>query len=424
MASSFTKQEMVAFDRMVEGFDDGLVLAKGATTFNEGTAQEQDRARDEFWIPAPMIGSSYDGSDATGHFGDVHGLSVPVNVGNWKHSAKAFSATQLRNQFTVDMWERAARQKLQSDVNMSILQRVANEGAIFSKRTTAAAGYDDVAALKSAMTRIGIGIGDRMAFYDSEASGLMAGNLAQRATDNDRDHKAYRKGLVASNIAGFDVYENDLTVMKAAAVGGVTTINGANQRTVPSATIAVSGGELNKDNRYTDLVVTSANYAGIAIGDAFTIGSAGTAVNELHLITKQNTGKQKTFRVVAKPAANTIRVYPAIIDAAEGSDASKEYANVSQTPANGAAINWLNTVTAPVNPFFKRESVLLIPGTFEVETGSGVISTSATTDLGIQLVYTKQTNVNTLLSSCRFDIRWGTALTNPEMAGNQMFGQA
>lgn len=423
MASSFTKQEMVAFDRMVEGFDDGLVLAKGATTFTEGNAQDQDRARDEFWIPAPMIGSSYDGSDATGHFGDVHGLSVPVNVGNWKHSAKSFSATQLRNQFTIDMWEKSARQKLQSDVNMSVFNTAALQGGIFSKRTAAAAGYDDVADLRTRMTRIGIGIGDRLAFYESEAAGLMAGNLAQRATDNDRDHKAYKKGLIAGNIAGFDVYENDLTILKAAAAGGVTTVNGANQRTVPNATVTTASGELNKDNRYTDLVVTSANYAGIAIGDAFTIGSAGTAVNELHLITKQNTGKQKTFRVIGKPAANTIRVYPAIVDAAEGSDASKEYANVSQTPANGATINWLNTVSGAINPFFKRESVLLIPGTFEVENGSGVISTSATTDLGVQITYTKQTNVDTLLSKCRFDLRWGTALTNPELAGAQMFLQ-
>ena len=44
----------------------------------------------------------------------------------------------------------------------------------------------------------------------------------------------------------------------------------------------------------------------------------------------------KTFRVVDKPAANTIRIYPAIIDAAEGSIGSKEYANVSNAPADNA----------------------------------------------------------------------------------------
>jgi hypothetical protein len=99
-------------------------------------------------------------------------------------------------------------------------------------------------------------------------------------------------------------------------------------------------------------VITAAVYANIKVGDALTIAG----VNEIHLITKQDTGSLKTFRVVAKPAANTIRVYPAIIDAAEGSVGSKEYANVSATPANGAAITWLNTAVAPMNPFFRREA--------------------------------------------------------------------
>lgn len=421
MANSFTKQEMVIFDEMVEGFDDELVIAKGATKFDPANAEEAARARDKFWIPAPMIGSSYDGSDATGHFGDVTDLNVPVGVGFWKHSAKSFSATDLRNSFTLSQWKEAAKQKLTSDVNLSIFNTVALQGGIFSKRTGAATGFDDVAELDAIMTEMGIGRGGRLAFYSPRNMNKMAGDLAKRSTDNARDHTAYSKALVGSDIAGFEVYKSDQSVRLGAAGGGATTVNGANQRTIPAATtVAATGEEENKDNRYTDLVITAATYANIKVGDAFTIDG----VNSLHLITKQDTGQRKTFRVVGKPAANTIRIYPAIIDAAQGSDASKEYANVSASPANGAAITWLNTTSADLNPFFKRESVLLIPGTFEVENGSGVISTQATTDLGITLVYTKSTDIKTLKSECRFDIRWGTALTNPELAGVQMFGQA
>mgnify|MGYP000293489403 CR=1 FL=1 len=419
MANSLTKQEMVVFEKLVEGFDDALVIAKGATKFSEGTPQDASRARDKWWIPAPMIGRSYDGSDATGHFGDVAQINVPVSVGFWKHSSKAFTANDLRNDFALDQWMKGAKQKLASDVNKSIFDTVALQGGTFSKRTSAATGYDDVADLDTRFARIGVANGDRMAFYAPSVMNAMAGNLASRSEDSQRSRSAYEKAMIRSDIAGFEVFKNDQEILLAAATGGATTINGANQRTVPAATsVAATGEEENKDNRYTDLVITATTYANIKIGDAFTIAN----VNAVHMVTKQDTGALKTFRVVGKPAANTIRVYPAIVFGA--TDAEVEYQSVSALPANGAALTWLNTTAAPVNPFFKRESVLLIPGTFEVENGSGVISVNATTELGVQITYTKQTNINTLLSSCRFDLRWGTALTNPELAGAQMFGQA
>lgn len=420
MANSFTKQELIAFDKMVEKFEDALVIAKAATRFDPATNQEAVRSRDEFWIPAPMIGQSNDGSDATGNFGDVTDLNVPVNIGFWKHSAKAFSATDLRNQYSLDMWMDSAKDKLASDVNTSLYQTVALQGGIFSKVTTAASGYDDVAELDALYSEIGIPMGERMAIYSPRDMNKMAGDLAKRATDNSRDRDAYAKALVGSDIAGFDVMKNDQTILLSAATGGAVLVNGANQRTVPAATITVGTGEVNKDNRYTDLVVDGGTYANIKIGDAFTIAG----VNSLHLITKQNTGRLKTFRVVALPAANTIRIYPAIIDAAEGSDASIEYANVSAAPADNAPLTWLNTTAGAVNPHFKKGSLLILPGTFEVEDGAGVSHTSYTTEMGIELHYTKATNIDTLLSKCRFDIRWGTGLPAPEMCGAQMFSQA
>ncbi len=424
MANSFTKQEMVMFDKLVEGFDDALVIAKGATNFGGSTPLEAARSRDTWWIPAPMIGRSYSGSDATGHFGDVTQLNVPVNVGNWQHSAKGFSATDLRNSFALEQWSKSVKQKLSSDVNLSIFNTVALQGAVFSKRTGAAAsvtggGYQDVAQLDSAFARIGVPMGDdRMAFYSPTVMNSLAGDLAGRSEATTRSSDAYENALIRHDVAGFKVYKNDQEINLAAATGGATTVNGANQKTTPAATTSdPTYGENNKDNRYTDLAITATTYANVKVGDAFTIAG----VNSVHMITKGDTGQLQTFRVVGKPSAGVVRIYPAIIFGT--SDAEAEYQTVTALPANGASITWLNTAAGPMNPFFKKDAVLLIPGSFEVENGSGVISTHATTDLGITLVYTKQTNINTLLSSCRFDIRWGTALTNPQMAGCQMFSQ-
>lgn len=419
MATSYTKQEQVMFDNVIQGFDDLLVIAKGAELYNPLTPQEAVNAFDKFWMPAPMIGASYDGFDQSANFDGLTQLNVPATIGYHKSIPKTLSSKNLRNTYAMDQFGKAAKQKLASDVNLALFNTAALYGSVVSKRTSAATGYDDVADLDNRFTRIGVPQDNRMAFYAPSAMNAMAGNLAGRSEATERSKNAYEKAMIRSDIAGFEVFKNDQEILLAAASGGATTVNGANQRTVPSATVSSAGITENKDNRYTDLVITATTYANIKVGDAFTIAG----VNEVHMITKQNTGQLKTFRVVDKPAANTIRIYPAIIDAAEGSIGSKEYANVSAAPANGANITWLNTANAALNPFFRREALVLIPGSFTVSNGDGWSVMQAQTDLGIGITYTRQGSINDLSCKVRWDIDFGTALLNPEMAGVQLFNQ-
>lgn len=419
MATSYTKQEQVMFDNVIKGFDDLLVIAKGAELYNPLTPQEAVNAFDKFWMPAPMIGASYDGFDQSANFDGLTQLNVPATIGYHKSIPKTLSSKNFRNTYAMDQFGKAAKQKLASDVNLALFNTAALYGSVVSKRTGAATGYDDVADLDNRFTRIGVPQDNRMAFYAPSAMNAMVGNLAGRSEATERSKNAYEKAMIRSDIAGFEVFKNDQEILLAAASGGATTVNGANQRTVPAATVTSAGITENKDNRYTDLVITATTYANIKVGDAFTIAG----VNEVHMITKQNTGQLKTFRVVDKPAANTIRIYPAIIDAAEGSIGSKEYANVSAAPANGANITWLNTANAALNPFFRREALVLIPGSFTVSNGDGWSVMQAKTDLGIGITYTRQGSINDLSCKVRWDIDFGTALLNPEMAGVQLFSQ-
>jgi hypothetical protein len=43
-----------------------------------------------------------------------------------------------------------------------------------------------------------------------------------------------------------------------------------------------------------------------------------------------------------------------------GTTAEKEYKNVTATPADGRGITWLNTATAPLNPFFVKGALLAV----------------------------------------------------------------
>ncbi|MGL5011087.1 MAG: P22 phage major capsid protein family protein, partial [Paracoccaceae bacterium] len=103
-----------------------------------------------------------------------------------------------------------------------------------------------------------------------------------------------------------------------------------------------------------------------------------------------------------------------------------EYKNVTNAPANGAALTFLNTTTAPVNVFFQQRAIELIPGTFAVDPGDGwnVVAKGVTPKLGLPMTFVRQGNINDLGAKCRLDIDYGIGATQPEMIGMQLFGQA
>ena len=420
MANAWTTAEQVMFDDMVAKFDDALIIGKLATTYPVPAPEAMERAKDQFWIPAPLIGSTFNGFDQTANFGSLTETEIAVSIGYHKSDPRTLSSKNLRNQTVMSNWAKAARQKLASDINYALFQTVALQGSVVVKRTVAATGYDDVSLADAALTEIGAPMSDRAFVAAPRVANLMAGDLAKRSTFSGAAQNAYEKAELGIGVAGFDVYKNDQNLNLGAATGGATTVNGANQYYVPVANaVDALGQTVNVDNRYSNLTITATTYANVKVGDAFTI----TGVNSVHMISKQDTGQLQTFRVVGKPSANVIQVAPAIISGGGGTRPELEYQNVTAAPANGATITWLNTVTAPLNPFFVKDSLLLLPGTYSVDPQDGWQVKRATTDLGIALTYTRQGNINDLSVKARFDVDFGTALTAPNMAGVELFNQ-
>lgn len=422
MATAFTKQEEVVFDDMVGGFDDLMTYGALAQKYEPLTPDEMVHTRDRFWIEAPMIGSSFDGFDQTSNFDGLTETAVPASVGFHKSSPKTLSAKNLRNESALRRYADAAKNKLAADVNIALRNRVALEGSQFVKRTVAATGFDDLAIAMAVMTEQGVPGNDRVAMIGVRSGIGMASNLAARAENSSRSGDAYKSGLVAPGIANFDTFSDDAPVRLAAATGGTTTVNGAGQYFEPSAYFVETDGEqVNLDNRRQNLTVTAGTYANIKVGDAFTIAG----VNSVHMIEKTDTGQLQTFRVVGKPSAGVIQISPAIISNGGSTVAGKELQNVTATPASGAAITWLNTATAELNPFFVKNQLLLIPGSFVVNPADGWMTMQARTPkFGLGITYTRQGDINTLNVKARWDIDFGTVLLNPQMAGAIAFGQS
>jgi len=424
VANNFAKEEVVAFDQVFEKFNDGLVVSKLFETYNLDDVTAE-RTGNTIWRPMPYIAQSFTGIDQSANFArNYTQLVVPTSL-NYTHSVPlTLSATELRDQLQRGRLGDAAMQRLASDINVDCSNLAALTGTMVVKRTVAATGFDDVAQCDNAMNRNGINMFDRKLSLSSADYNSMASNLASRVLDNSKSLSAYEKANVG-NVAGFDTYKLDYAYRLALAAGTTVTVNGANQRFVPASQALDAGGlvYVNKDNRYQNLAITVTSGT-VKIGDCFTIAG----VNEVHHITKADTGQLKTFRVTGivsgAGGTGTIQISPPIIAAdSSPTDPELQYRNCTATPASGAAITWLNTATAPVNPFWQGDAFEIVPGHYRPQEEAGLAIMSATTDQGIQVTMARQGAIGDLSCKYRWDVFYGLVNKQPEMTGIMLFNQ-
>lgn len=423
MPNGFSKQETVMFDELLAGYDDALVASRMVNIYQtDQTIME--RSNDQIWRPQPYISQSFSGLDQSANFGDVVQLSVPAYINTIRSSPWVLTANELRDAMQEGRIRDGAKQKLASDINVDVNAAVTSLGSLVVKRSTAAAGFDDVAAIDTIMNEQGVPMEDRVALYSSRDYNSMASNLAGRGTVAGVVQTAYERAFIA-RISNIDVFKMDYGPRQNAATATGVVMNGANQRYVPTAYSTTAGTQtpVNTDNRFQTISITVGGST-VKVGDCFTI----TGVNAVHHITKQDTGQLKTFRVVAivtgAGGTGTIQITPPIIAADSSPTAAElQYKNVTATPANSAPLVFLNTVTANMNPFWYKGAIDLLPGRLVWPADGGLAVMSGTTDQGMQLTMTKQAEIKTGKVNFRIDTKYGVAVTNTEMCGIEMFSQ-
>ena len=422
MANSFSKEERVAFEDLLEGFNDALVLSRNVSMYRtDGSMME--RTNNVIWRPQPYIAQSFSGMDQTLNFSEYTQLSVPATLGFQRSVPWIMDALELRDALQEGRLGDAARQKLASDINLAIMNAAANLGSLVITRTGPAGDYDDVAACDTIMNEQGVQQFDRYMALSSRDYNGMAGNLAvaTRSFGNRISDEALRRGFVGT-VAGFDTYKFDYAnrIRGATAAGDTTmsTLAGAGNFWVPVATsVAVTGETSNVDNRFqTITVVDTTNYRA---GDAITIGG----VNAVHHITKSDTGELKSFRVVSVVNGTQMVITPPIISNQGNTDAEAQYQNVVVTPNAAATVDRLNVNAAPINCFWQKDALEILPGRYAVPTDAGAAVMRASTDQGIELVMQKQYDVNTMKTKYRLDTLFGVVNKQPEMSGILLFGQ-
>ena len=421
MSNSFNKEERVAFEELMEGFEDALVLSKNVSKYNVGSS-EMERSGDIIWRPQPYIMQTFDGMDQTANFEGKTQLAVPATLGFEKSAPWIMDAKELRDALQEGRLGEGAKQKLASDVNVAVMNVAANQGSLVVKRTVAATGFDDVALCEAIMNEQGVAGYERYLALSTRDYNGMAGNLASRETMAGKPTTAYERAFVG-RVASFDTFKLDYANrLAAAAGGGALTIDtqaaAANYYTPRATRVASTGEKSNVDNRYQTITISATT--NVAAGDCFTIAG----VNACHHITKGDTGQLKTFRVISVASATTLVVSPPIISNQGSTGAEEQYKNCIVTESATAAIVFLNTVAASVNPFWQRDAIEVIPGHYQVPSDSGAAVMRASTENGIEIVFQKFYDINTMKTKYRMDTLFGVVNKQPEMSGVILFSQS
>jgi hypothetical protein len=410
MAGQYPREVKVAFDDLLPKLDDMLSLSQLAEVV-QNNQTDMARQGDIIWLPVPQIVRPSDGADATLNFKEANELVVPTVIDTQKHVALLMSDGD------------AAIQALASIINFTGLQKLSAEATIFVKRTGAAAGFDDAAAVATKLDQLGVGEDqERIQLLSPGAYRGFASDLQKntRSFGDEISNKALRNAYVGE-VSGIQHFKNSTAIRQTGNTGATataTTLAAGVNVYVPVTTSAGSGGQVsNVDNRYMTMTFATARPN---LGDAFTIAD----VFEVHPITKQVLPDLKTFRVIEVTGTLTCKVSPPMISAQNGEQAAVQYQNCSVvTPSATSAVVILNSVTGFLNPGFVKGALRILPGRLENETGAGARVLYGTTPQGIQLRLMDETDINTGKMKTRWDVFYGWNLPCPDQAWVEMFSQ-
>ena len=418
MPNFFSKEERVAFEDILGGFNDALVESKQVAKYGTD-GQLMERANDTIWRPMPYILTSQSrtiGTAVTPQ--DVTQLTVPSRLNQRRNVSWNMTSLELRDALQENRLGTAAYQRLASDINTTVRNTAALQGTLVVPITGASGTYDHVAAAENIMNEQGVPMEDRTIVFNTRDYNGLAGNLANvnRSFGNSKSDNAYERSYVGM-VAGFESFKSDGTV-RIAGVNPTVTIatNGALVRFVPRA-LDANGN--NVDNRTQQVTVSTTT--GVTAGSCFTIAG----IESVHQITKQPTGQLKTFRVISVDSGTTMTISPPMIGANSSPTAAElQYKNVEVISTSATAtVTFLNRNTAGANPFWHKNSIELLLGRYAVPQDQGVDVMRGTTDQGLEVVMSKRFDNSTFTSLYTLDTFFGTVNTNPEQNGIILFGQ-
>lgn len=411
MANAFSKSAMIFFEKVIEGFEATNSAAKNCEIFSPNMTDVQ-RSGLTVWRPVPMIAEVTTGRDVSADYKDIKQLAVPSSLTEAEILNHAFklNAVELNDERQRENAAKAASQALSTKVDTLVSDKVSLFGSLVAAETGAMTSYEHLSRGEVALFEREVNVGThRYLQLTPSMAQKMANDLGQRATDNERDRSAYEKSRLPM-VGGFETVRGNVITSLVGAADPVTTLNAANQRKTP--TVFDGTNAATADNRFMALVVSDALMVN---GDVFTIAG----VNAVGMISKKDTGRLQTFRVISGGGTVNLVISPAIIPVDQAATEFKKYGNVTTTPAANAAITRINTDTVSPSIFWVKPAVELFHGRLNVDDlrEAGLAVEKATTDSGIEIIFARQGAIDTLEAKYRLTCWVSPNVLVPDMAG-------
>jgi hypothetical protein len=420
MANDLSSKIDIFFEEVVAGFEATNISAKNCGQYKPGAGRLAEGGQ-TFYRPQPILTEVVDGRDVSAAYNDITEMTVPSTLtdSHIRNTPVSLTGADLNNPHILQRMIDGSTVMLSNKLDVLVADEVATKGTLVVTSSTNIDTYDEAAVADAMMLEQQCSKGMRMMMLNPRMSNNLAGNLASRGTMQGAPMDAYTRSMLPP-IAGFDTFRTDYgkSITGTATTGDL--IAGANQHYTPAAQ---DGNGLPLDNRTQTINVDdgAAGAHGLVAGDCFTIAG----VNSVGHINKQDTGQLKTFRVISVPTATSLEIAPPIIPADGANQSQKDYANVTTTPADNAAITALNTVTKPASVFFEKDCVEIIHADYNMEPfeSTGKKVRKSTTDSGIQIIMLSDSDVDTLVAKYRLFIWANVEMLNYEMGGILLEGQ-
>lgn len=414
MANDLSSKIDIFFEEVVAGFEATNISAKNCAQYKPGAGRLAEGGQ-TFYRPMPLLTEVVDGRDMSSSYNDITELTVPSTLtdSHIRNTPLSLTGADLNNPHIMQRMIDGSTVMLSNKLDVLVADCVATYGSLVVTSSTNIDTYDEAAVADALMLEQQVSKGMRMMMLNPRMSNNLAGNLASRGTMQGAPMDAYTRSMLPP-IAGFDTFRTDYGKSITANATTGDLVAGASQNLTPAAQ---DGNGLPQDNRTMTLNVDdgAAGAHGLLAGDCITIAG----VNAVGHINKQDTGQLKTFRVISVPSSTSIEIAPAIIPADGAAQSQKDYANVTTTPADNAAITVLNTVTKPASVFFEKDAVEIIHADYNMEPfeSTGKKVRRSTTDSGIQIIMLSDSNIDTLVAKYRLFVWANVEMLNYEMGG-------
>lgn len=389
------KIAQVMFEKFVETYEHQAVMVDLIDAESPDEVKLQNSGN-LIWYPVQQHRPVLSGFDLTGQEQGIIEETVPISLGDPNGD---FIDQRIDNMRDQRFWERAGEQAMQQQItqlNSDLARLVVNTGSQFYRFDTSASdsGFD---FCTEGQTRL-----DEQEIYDRMGRCFLlnprdhrnfAKDLAGRQTlgsKAERAENAYATGNIGEYVASFDIYQGSFLPTLAGGASPDTTVTAdVSLKPEAGAVDPATGDVSNVDYRRGLIPVVDSS--GYNVGDKI----AFDGVEAIGLASKENSGRNMTFTVVAKPNATSIEVFPKPIALDDPALTALEasYANVNTQIKSGDVVSRVNIdASAKTNIFWAKESLKMIGGAAPWQlmnefSGKKVLQTTAKDGMQMYMIY-------------------------------------